>query len=52
MDSDPVPTRIPITICHGINPKVDYPLTEDNMDVLVRIVHELGFESIDYDGLG
>lgn len=46
-----MPTRIPITMCHGINPKGDYPLTEDHMDVLVRIAHEMGFEPIDYDDL-
>ncbi|MDP6776619.1 MAG: hypothetical protein QGI83_07640, partial [Candidatus Latescibacteria bacterium] len=44
-------TRIPITMCHGINPKGNYPLTEDHFDALVRVAREMGFESIDYDVL-
>jgi peptidoglycan/xylan/chitin deacetylase (PgdA/CDA1 family) len=44
-------TRIPITMCHGINPKGDYPLTENHFDTLVQIAHTLGFESIDYNDL-
>ena len=44
-------TRIPITMCHGINPGGNYPLTEDHLDGLVRIAREMGFESIDYDAL-
>ena len=44
-------TRIPITMCHGINPDGDYPLTAEHLDLLVGIAHEMGFESIDYDQL-
>ena len=46
-----MPTRIPITMCHGINPKGNYPLTEDHLDALVQIAREMGFESINYDDL-
>ena len=46
-----MPTRIPITMCHGINPKGDFPLTEDHMDALVQIAREMEFESINYDDL-
>ena len=44
-------TRIPITMCHGISPGGNCPLTEDHFDALVRIPREMGFESIDYDDL-
>ena len=44
-------TRIPITMCHGISPEGEYPLTEDHLDALVRIAREMGFESIDYSEL-
>ena len=43
--------RIPITMCHGINAQGDYPLTEDHLDMLVRIAQEMAFRSINYDDL-
>ena len=43
--------RIPITMCHGINDQGDYPLSEDHLDTLARIAHEMGFASIDYNDL-
>ena len=43
--------RIPITMCHGINPGGNFPLTEEHFDSLVSVARELGFESIDYDHL-
>jgi peptidoglycan/xylan/chitin deacetylase (PgdA/CDA1 family) len=43
--------RIPITMCHGINPRHRLPLTAEHLDSLIRIAHELGFESINYDDL-
>lgn len=43
--------RIPITMCHGINPEGDYRLTAEHLDLLVGIAREMGFESIDYDQL-
>ncbi len=43
--------RIPITMCHGVNPGGGLPLTEDHFDVLVRIAHEMGFTSITYNDL-
>ena len=43
--------RIPITMCHGISPKGHYPLTEGHFATLVRIAHEMGFASIDYNDL-
>ena len=42
-------TSIPITMCHGINPDGEYPLTVEHLDQLVYIAHELGFNSIDYN---
>ena len=44
-------SKIPITMCHGINPKGDYPLTEEHFDRLVQSARNMGFESIDYDQL-
>ena len=43
--------RIPITMCHGINPEGEFPLTVQHLDALVAIAAELGFESIGYDQL-
>ena len=43
--------RIPITMCHGINPSGDYPLTAEHLERLVKIAAELNFESIDYNHL-
>ena len=43
--------RIPITMCHGINPAGDYPLTAEHFDRLIGIAHEMGFTSINYDQL-
>lgn len=45
--------RIPITMCHGVvrNAEGKKPLTEEHFDRLIRIPHELGFQSIDYDDL-
>ena len=43
--------RIPITMCHGINPGGEHPLTVDHFDSLVQIAHSLGFQSIGYDQL-
>jgi peptidoglycan/xylan/chitin deacetylase (PgdA/CDA1 family) len=44
-------TSIPITMCHGINPDGEYPLTMEHLNQLVHIAHELGFNSIDYNQL-
>jgi peptidoglycan/xylan/chitin deacetylase (PgdA/CDA1 family) len=38
-------------MCHGINPKGDYPLTEDHFDALVKIARDMAFESINYNDL-
>ena len=43
--------RIPITMCHGIAPGGDRPLTVERLDELLNIASELGFESIGYDDL-
>jgi peptidoglycan/xylan/chitin deacetylase (PgdA/CDA1 family) len=43
--------RIPITMCHGINPDGDYPLTAQHLEKLVKIAADLNFESIDYHKL-
>ena len=51
--------RIPVTMCHGIRPESGRnsdglsfkPLTVEHLDRLMRIVSELGFESITYDDL-
>ena len=34
-------TRIPITMCHGINPEGEFPLTVQHLDELVAIAAEL-----------
>lgn len=43
--------RIPITMCHGMSPSGDYPLTEEHFGQLVGIASEMGFSSINYDQL-
>jgi len=43
--------KIPITMCHGINVKVQPPLAADHFDRLIRIASEMGFQSITYDEL-
>jgi peptidoglycan/xylan/chitin deacetylase (PgdA/CDA1 family) len=43
--------RIPITMCHGISLRHRLPLTPERFDALIRIPHEMGFRSIDYDDL-
>lgn len=43
--------RIPITMCHGISDRGDFPLTEIHFDHLVSIARELEFTSINYDDL-
>ena len=43
--------RIPITMCHGINPGGNFPLTADHFDSLIRVARDLGFESINYEQL-
>ncbi len=43
--------RIPITMCHGIDPTGKYPLTVEHLDSLIGVASEMGFESINYDGL-
>ena len=45
-------TRIPITMCHGIDvKKTQAPLTTEHFERLIKVAAELGFESIDYDDL-
>ncbi len=43
--------KIPITMCHGISPSGDYPLSTEHFAELVGIAGEMGFSSIDYDQL-
>ncbi|MDA0747546.1 MAG: polysaccharide deacetylase family protein [bacterium] len=43
--------RIPITMCHGINPKGDFPLTHEHFGALISIARELDFTSINYNDL-
>ena len=43
--------HIPITMCHGIDPEGDYPLTAEHLDGLIRVAREMGFTSINYDQL-
>ena len=45
------PTRIPITMCHGVRPQGDTPLTAAHLDRLMGVASEMGFSSIDYDDL-
>lgn len=45
-------TRIPITMCHGIDEaKQRAPLTADHFERLIKVAADLGFESINYDDL-
>ena len=44
-------TRIPITMCHGLSSKGEFPLTEEHLDRLVGVAHELSFRSVNYDQL-
>ncbi|MBT4099157.1 MAG: polysaccharide deacetylase family protein [Gemmatimonadetes bacterium] len=44
-------TRIPITMCHGTSDQGEFPLPRLHLTTLVGIAAELGFTSIDYDGL-
>lgn len=45
--------NIPITMCHGIPPKPSekFPLSKEHFDRLMKIAHELGFQSINYSEL-
>ena len=43
--------RIPITMCHGIRPGGDKPLSVEHFDNLVKVAADLEFTSIDYDDL-
>ena len=43
--------RIPITMCHGINPNGDYPLTAEHLEKLAKIATDMNFQSIDYNQL-
>ena len=44
--------RIPITMCHGIQPNpADKPLTAEHFDRLMKIAADLQFQSINYDDL-
>jgi peptidoglycan/xylan/chitin deacetylase (PgdA/CDA1 family) len=47
-------TRIPITMCHGIDPANPDPwlnLSQEHFEDLVRTASEMGFQSINYDQL-
>ncbi len=46
-------SKIPIIMCHGVQRKAegDKPLTLENLERLIKIAGELGFESINYDHL-
>lgn len=45
-------TRIPITMCHGLtDTNGEFPLTSDHFEQLIRVAHNMGFTSIDYDEL-
>ncbi len=45
--------KIPITMCHGVErkPSEKFPLVRQHFERLMRMVHEMGFESINYDQL-
>src|SRR5262245_14408345 len=45
--------KIPITMCHGVErkPSEKCPLTAEHFEQLMKIVHEMGFQSINYDQL-
>src|ERR1043166_9150417 len=47
-------TRIPITMCHGIDPGNPDPwlsLSKEHFEDLIRTASEMGFQSINYDDL-
>lgn len=43
--------KIPITMCHGIRPDGEKPLTVEHLEGWLATAKELGFQSIDYDDL-
>ena len=43
--------KIPITMCHGIRPDGERPLTVERLEGWLAIARELDFQSIDYDDL-
>jgi peptidoglycan/xylan/chitin deacetylase (PgdA/CDA1 family) len=46
--------RISITMCHGLTEpggQAEFPLTADHFDQLIRIAHDMGLTSINYDEL-
>ncbi len=43
--------RIPITMCHGIWPDHEKPLTQEHLDCLIGVASGMGFQSITYDDL-
>lgn len=43
--------RIPITMCHGVNPRREPPLDAEHFATYFRLAAELGFTSISYDDL-
>ncbi len=43
--------KIPITMCHGVNPKREPPLDAEHFEAYFRMAAELGFQSISYDEL-
>ena len=48
--------RIPVTMCHGIElegypPQIPHPLRADRLTELMKIAHDMGFESISYDDI-
>ena len=43
--------RIPITMCHGVNPNRQPPLDAEHLEGYFRIASDLGFTSISYDDL-
>ncbi len=45
--------KIPITMCHGVErkPSEQFPLTSEHFDKLMKVVSDLGFQSINYDHL-
>ena len=44
-------TRIPVTMFHGISLKAKKPFTKKHLNELVKIAHEEGFASINYNDL-
>jgi|SRR5207249_1043595 len=48
--------RIPVTMCHGIElegypPQIPHPLRAERLTELMKIAHDMGFESISYDDI-